>query len=123
MRTGDVQHAMEILQSFFKSIQYYSLIANVKYYQTIFHIIFCLVGADCRSEVRLADGRIDSLVETRDFVYCFEFKLNGSAKEALEQINTKEYLLPWTGSGKKLFKVGVNFDMKNRVIVEWVVEG
>ncbi|GHU46599.1 hypothetical protein FACS1894200_00470 [Spirochaetia bacterium] len=55
----------------------------------------------------------------KKFVYCFEFKLNGTAKEALAQIDTKEYLLPWKGSGKKLFKVGVVFDTEKRNISAW----
>jgi hypothetical protein len=67
----------------------------------------------------LSDGRIDTLVETKKFVYCFEFKINKTANEALAQIDTKEYMLPWTGSGKKLFKVGVNFDSEKRNIGDW----
>ena len=69
--------------------------------------------------MRIAAGRIDTLVETKDFVYCFEFKLDKTADEALEQIDSKDYLLPWTGSGKKLFKVGVNFNSEKRNIDEW----
>jgi hypothetical protein len=79
-----------------------------------------MLGFNCRSEVQLADGRIDTLIETDEFVYCFEFKLNGSAEAALAQINSKEYAFPWTGSGKKLFKVGVSFDFEKRIIGEWV---
>jgi hypothetical protein len=89
------------------------------YYETIVHLIFSMLGLNCRSEVRIAAGRIDTLVETKNFVYCFEFKLDKTADEALAQIDTKEYLLPWTGSGKKLFKVGVNFDSEKRNIGEW----
>jgi hypothetical protein len=59
-------------------------------------------------------------------VYCFEFKLNGTPEEALAQIDTKEYLLPWTcpavaGNGKKLFKIGVNFDHEKNNIGDWKV--
>jgi hypothetical protein len=56
-------------------------------------------------------------------VYCFEFKLNGTAEEALAQIDTKDYLLPWEGSGKRLFKVGVSFDYGKRNIGEWKAAG
>jgi hypothetical protein len=52
-------------------------------------------------------------------VYCFEFKLDGTADEALARIDGKEYLLPWKGSGKALHKVGINFDWKKRNIGEW----
>jgi hypothetical protein len=60
------------------------------------------------------------VVETRNFVYCFEFKLDGTAEAALAQIDSKEYAVPWTGSGKKVFKVGVNFDFEKKNIGEWV---
>jgi hypothetical protein len=69
--------------------------------------------------VRIAAGRIDTLVETKNHVYCFEFKLNGSAEDALRQIDRKEYLLPWQDGGKQLIKVGVSFDCEKRNIGEW----
>jgi hypothetical protein len=50
----------------------------------------------------------------------FEFKLDGTAEAALAQIDSKEYAYPWTGSGKKVFKVGVNFDYEKRNIGKWV---
>jgi hypothetical protein len=82
-----------------------------------------MLGLQCRSEARIAAGRIDTLVETKKFVYCFEFKLDGTAAEALKQIDTKEYLLPWSGSGKKLFKVGVDFDKQKRNVGRYVFAG
>jgi len=75
-----------------------------------------------RPEVHISSGRIDALVETKNFVYCFEFKLKGSADKAIKQINTKDYLLPWKGCGKKLFKVGVAIDRKKRTIGAWKTE-
>jgi hypothetical protein len=116
---GDVDGILNTLLPFFASIPYDIIVDIEKYYQTVVHLIFTMLGLQCRSEVRIAAGRIDTLVETRNIVYCFEFKLNGTAEEALKQIDTKEYLLPWQGSGKKLFKVGVDFDKKNRNIGEW----
>ncbi|MDR0221351.1 MAG: PD-(D/E)XK nuclease domain-containing protein, partial [Lachnospiraceae bacterium] len=82
-------------------------------------LIFKMLGFDCRAEVRIAAGRIDTLVEMPDYIYCFEFKLDGSADKALTQIDTKEYLLPWQGSEKKLYKIGVDFDASKRNIGEW----
>ena len=83
------------------------------------HLIFTMLGLNCRSEVRIAFGRIDTLVETKCYVYCFEFKLNGTAEDALAQIDSKEYLLPCEGSGKRMFKIGVEFDHEKRNIGEW----
>ncbi|MDR0401990.1 MAG: ATP-binding protein [Treponema sp.] len=116
---GDIETAMNALPPFFASIPYDIQIADEKYYQTVIHLIFRMLGLYCRSEARIAAGRIDTLVETKKHVYCFEFKLNGSAEEALKQIDSKEYLLPWEGSGKRLFKVGVSFDFEKRNIGGW----
>jgi hypothetical protein len=116
---GDIEEAMNALRYFLAAIPYDIIKEAENYYQTAVHLIFNLLGLNCRSEVRTSDGRMDSLVETKNFVYCFEFKLDKTADEALAQIDTKEYMLPWAGSGKKLFKVGVNFDSEKRNIGEW----
>ncbi len=117
---GDVASAIDVLRQFFASIPYDIIKERENYYQTAIHLIFTMMGFNCRSEVRIASGRIDTLVETKNYVYCFEFKLGGNAEEALAQINSKEYLLPWTGSGKRLFKIGVVFDSEKRTIGEWI---
>jgi hypothetical protein len=116
---GDVDGMMNTLKPFFASIPYDIIVDNEKYYQTVVHLLFTMFGLQCRSEVRIAAGRIDTLVETNTVVYCFEFKLNGTVEEALRQIDDKDYLLPWTGSGKTLYKAGVVFDTKKRTIGEW----
>jgi hypothetical protein len=116
---GDVDGAMAVLRQFLASIPYDIVKESENYYQTAVFLIFKMLGFDCRAEVRIAAGRIDTLVEMPDFVYCFEFKLDGAADKALEQIDTKEYLLPWQGSGKKLYKIGVDFDASKRNIGEW----
>jgi len=116
---GDVNGAMNTLKSFLASIPYDIIRENENYYETAVHLIFSMLGFNCRSEVRIASGRIDTLVETKNYVYCFEFKLNGTAGEARLQIDTKDYLLPWEGGGKMLFKVGVEFDREKRNIGAW----
>jgi len=116
---GDVDSAMGVLKTFFAAIPYDIIRESENYYQTAVHLIFTMLGLKCRSEVRIAAGRIDTLVETEDTVYCFEFKLDKTADEALAQIDSREYLLPWTGSGKRLLKVGVSFDGDKRNIGEW----
>jgi hypothetical protein len=116
---GDVQGVMDALAPFLGSIPSEITTRLEYYYETAVHLIFTMIGTHCHSEVRIATGRIDTLVETKDFVYCFEFKLNGTVKEALEQIDTKNYLLPWKGSGKTLFKIGVEFNHEQHNIGAW----
>jgi hypothetical protein len=118
---GDIEGAMNSLPPFFAAIPYDIQLKDEKYYQTVVHLVFRMLGLRCQSEVRIAAGRIDTQVETKSHVYCFEFKLNGTAEEALAQIDSKDYLLPWRGSGKTLRKVGVSFDWEKRNIGEWKV--
>jgi hypothetical protein len=91
---GDIEGATNMLPPFFASIPYDIQLKDERYYQTVVHLIFRMLGLYCRSEVRTAAGRIDTLVETKNHVYCFEFKLDGTADEALAQIDGKDYLLP-----------------------------
>jgi hypothetical protein len=122
LRAGDIDAVMEHIKSFLAGIPYDLAIANERYYQTVIHVLFRMLGFDTDSEIRIAKGRIDTKVETKNNVYCFEFKLNGTAQDAIDQINTKEYLTPWLTSEKKLFKVGVKFDCEERNVTDWIIE-
>ena len=68
-----------------------------------------MAGFYIKTEFHTSDGRIDMLLQTPDYTYVMEFKLNGTAKEALEQINDKQYALPFTADTRKLIKIGINF--------------
>ncbi|MDR0867799.1 MAG: ATP-binding protein, partial [Planctomycetota bacterium] len=116
---GKPAAAMELLPPFFASIPHEIIVKEERYYQTVVHLIFTMLGLNCRSEVHQAVGSVDTLVETRDFVYCFEFKLDGTVAEALAQIDEKKYLLPYRGGGKKLFKIGAVFKQTERNLGAW----
>ncbi len=81
-----------------------------------------LVGLDVQSEVSTARGRADSIVEFDDKVYCFEFKLDRSAQEALEQLKSRGYADRYRNSGKKIILIGVNFSSEKREVDEFAVE-
>jgi len=120
LKDGDVDAAMEAVKLFMAKIPYDLFQKRENFFQSVIYVVFAMLGLDCRTEERIATGRIDMVVETRGFVYCFEFKLDGTAEAALAQIDTKEYAIPWTDRGKKVFKVGVNFDFDKKNIGEWV---
>jgi len=120
LKGGDVDAAMEAVKLFMTKIPYDLFQKRENFFQSVIYVVFAMLGLDCRTEEKIATGRIDMVVETRDFVYCFEFKLDGTAEAALAQIDSKEYATPWTGRGKKVFKVGVNFDFEKKNIGEWV---
>jgi hypothetical protein len=122
---GDLDGFLEQLKAFFSHIPYDLKYEKTEsYYQTIFYIVFTLMGQYIETEVRNSAGRADAVVKTRDAVYVFEFKLDGtgSAEDALRQIEDKGYMLPYSAEGKRLVKAGVVFDTEKRTLGEWRVE-
>lgn len=119
---SDIDAFMERLKIFFAGIPYDLSDRTERHYQAVFYIVFTLMGQFVETEVRSARGRADAVVRTRDCIYVFEFKLNGSAREALKQIDEKGYLIPYMQDGKCLVKVGVNFSKETRNIDEYIVE-
>ena len=81
-----------------------------------------MVGFYTKVEYHTNNGRVDLILQTDKFIYIMEFKLNGTAEEALQQINDKRYALPFEADGRKLFKIVINFSEKTRNIEKWVVE-
>ncbi|MDE6255572.1 MAG: PD-(D/E)XK nuclease domain-containing protein [Muribaculaceae bacterium] len=80
------------------------------------------MGIDARAEWWTSDGRIDILLKTSAFIYVMELKLDRSAEEALHQIDTKEYAIPWKYDGRKVFKIGINFLSSSRNIDTWKID-
>ncbi|MCR5454368.1 MAG: ATP-binding protein [Bacteroidales bacterium] len=91
-----------------------------KYFQNVFYLIFKLLGFYAEVERNTSDGRMDAVVKTPQYIYVFEFKLDKPAQEALDQINSKKYSLPFSVDGRQLFKVGVSFSSETRKVAEWV---
>ena len=122
LKEHDVDQAMRLLRSFLASIPYDAEKQDEHHYKTVFYLIFTLATAFAvRTEERSAAGRSDVVVETRDAVYVFEFKLRGTAREALAQIDGKGYMIPYEAGGKRLYKIGASLDEELRTLKEWVV--
>jgi hypothetical protein len=122
LREGNIDGVMGGMQQFFVNIPYDIQIANEKYYQTIFYIIFRLIGLFIEAEARTSTGRIDAVAQTDKYVYIFEFKLDGEPDEALNQIHEKEYHHGYLNSGKGVILVGANFSTEKRNIESWKTE-
>ena len=93
-----------------------------KFYHAIVHLFFKYMGLDVHSEVSTARGRADTIVILDDKIYCFEFKLNRSAQEALEQLKDRGYVDKYRDTGKKIILMGVNFSTEKREVDELAVE-
>ena len=108
------------LQSFFADTPY-ELVRDLElHFQNVLFIVFKLLGFYVYAEYHTSQGRIDLLLKTDKYIYVMEFKLDGTAEEALRQIDEKRYAIPFEADGRQLFKIGVNFSMQTRNIEEWV---
>jgi hypothetical protein len=120
---GDLDGALARMQSFLAGIPYDLENKSEKHFQTIIYLIFSLLGYYIQAEVKSAIGRADAVCRTKDRVYVFEFKVDGSADEALRQIDDKGYLIPYKcEEGLRLVKVGVNISTATRTIDSWKIE-
>ena len=131
LEDGELGQAMTLMRSFFSSIPYNAEKQDENHYKTVFFLIARLCTPFVvHTEEASAAGRSDMVVETERAVYVFEFKLDGTVEEALAQIDSKGYLIPYEavtgadGRPKKLFKVGASFDANTRTLGGWkAVEG
>ena len=122
LRDGRLEEFLESLKVFFASTPY-DLIKNTEnHYQTIIFIICKLLGYYSEAEYKIVNGRIDMLIKTKDYIYVFEFKFDKSAKEALEQIDSKDYPLPFQQDERKLYKIGINFSSETKNIDEYIIQ-
>jgi hypothetical protein len=110
LESGNLASLQSLFNTVFKSIPYEIWQReNEHYYHAIIHLTFRLLGIYVESQVQTSDGRIDALVQLKSYVYAFEFKLDGSAEEALQQIKDKGYLVPYQHQGKTCVGIGLNF--------------
>ena len=121
LRKGDIESCLERTRSFFASIPNDLDNKTEKHYQTIFYLLFRLMGQYVDAEVKSAIGRADVVVRMTDTVYIFEFKYDGTPEEALAQIDSKQYAVPYQADGRAIVKIGVNFDSATRTIGGWKV--
>ncbi|TGY25121.1 hypothetical protein E5353_17880 [Bacteroides caecimuris] len=119
---GDIEQCLLRTRSFFSSIPYDLENKQEKHYQTIFYLLFRLMGQYVDVEVKNAIGRADVVIKMPDAVYVLEFKVDGTSEEALVQINSKQYAIPYEIAHRKVVKVGANFDSATRTLGEWEIE-
>ena len=122
IETGQLDAFFNRLKSFLADTPYELISEQERHYQNVLFIIFKLVGFYTEVEYHTSEGRVDLVLKTKEYIYIMEFKLNGSAEEALQQIHDKHYALPFQSDKRKIFRIGVNFSSKTRNIEKWIVE-
>lgn len=122
VEAGETDKFLKRLKSFFADTPY-ELVKNLEnHYQNVLFIISKLLGFYVQAEYHTSEGRIDLLLKTDRYVYIFEFKLDGSAEEALRQIENRNYTNAFEQEHRQVVKVGLNFSNKTRNIERWIVE-
>ena len=92
-----------------------------KDFQYAMYIILKLMGEYVEVEKATSNGRIDVLLQTREYIYIIEIKINDTVEAALQQIEEKAYARKFADDKRKIFKIGVRFSTENRCIDSWKV--
>ena len=129
LKSHDVEQAMQEMKSYMAGIPYVEgfkkKLADAAtaegFYEYTMYLIFSMLNVYARTQVRCAGGRADMVVWMPDTVYVFELKANGTAQEALEQIDSKGYAIPYEADGRSVVKAGVKFDPDTRVPESWII--
>lgn len=127
---GEISAFITSLTAFLASIPYDShdglkdMQMTEKHFQYTFYLILRLMGTYCQTfvEKEYSQGRVDCIMEMKDYVYIFKFKLDGSAEEAIAQINERGYATPYITDTRQVKKLGIAFSSKTRTISDWKEE-
>ena len=129
LRKEDMNTAMEEMRAFLAGIPYVEgfkkklqeAAASEGFYEYTFWLIFNMMNVYAQTQVKCHGGRIDFVVKLPSTTYVFELKVNGTAQEALDQINSKGYALPYQTDNRKVVKVGVLFNRETMTVEDYVV--
>ena len=121
LRKGNPEGFLRRLQTFFYGVPYELTGGVERYYQNVLFIVCRLMGLYVQAEYHTSYGRADMILQTKDYIYIFEFKLDGSVEEALQQIESQGYARPFEMDRRKLVKIGVNFDSRTRSMDKWKI--
>lgn len=123
LNNGRTEDFMVNMRSLFADYPY-ELVRNVEnHYQNVVYLTLKLMSVYVvDAEYRTSAGRIDLLIKTDRYIYVMEFKYDGSAQDAMAQIESKDYALPFACDDRDIIKVGVNFNKETRNIGEWIIK-
>ena len=114
IRDGHPEKMVRDLDMFLSGVPYDMKMENENNLHNAIYILLTLIGTETETEVRTSHGRIDLLVKTPRFIYIIELKFDGTAQEAMGQIKEKEYSLPYSNDGRRIFLIGLNFSSATR---------
>jgi hypothetical protein len=119
---GDAEGFMRRLEGFFANGDYQVMGKLEIYFQNTLYVFFRLLGFYVDVERHTTNGRMDILIQTPQYVYILELKINQNAAAALQQIEDKGYARPFAQDPRKLFKIGINFSTETKLIDDWKID-
>ena len=121
---GEPKHFMEELKTFLHGNPYglTELDKREKYFQSCLYLMLRALGFQPQAEYQTCNARMDMMIQTNRFIYIFELKTNGTAQEAMDQINEKGYYLPFVNSGKQIIKIAANYSSAMNNLDSWLIE-
>lgn len=129
LREGRLDDLRDSFTSFLASIPYEAnkdarALTFETHFQYTFYLLFRILSCyTTLIEKQNSHGRADIIIETQNYIYIFEFKLDGTAAEALQQIDDKGYAQPYLADPRPIYKIGVNISSETRTVSEWEVLG
>lgn len=131
LKKGDADQAMREMQAYLAGIPYVEgfkkKLKDVEtaegFYEYTLYLVFSMLNVYVRTQVKCAGGRTDMVVWMPDTVYVFELKVNDTAANALSQIDSKGYAIPYQAGTRRVVKVGVSMNADTRTVEEWVIAG
>jgi ATP-dependent exoDNAse (exonuclease V) beta subunit len=139
IETHDLERVIEILKHmfsilpshFFKegkettdkqgNIKMVSHAVGESFYHAIIYLVFNILGVRMQVEVATQKGRIDAVVETNNYIYLFEFKVNRKSNVAIEQIINNNYANQFALSKKEIYLIGVGFNLRKKGISDYTI--
>ena len=128
LEAGDTEKFRKLLTSFLADIPYSMRRKEdererERYFHYTFYLLLRMISCyTVYTEKQQSEGRVDCIVETPGYIYIFEFKLDGTADEALQQIEEKGYARPYEADSRKLYKIGVSFSSETGTVDDWKME-
>lgn len=122
VESGNPERFMQRMKAFFADTSY-QVVGNAElYFQNAMYLVFKIMGFYTQVERPTSDGRIDAIIQTPDYIYIIECKLDRTADEALRQINESDYAAPFAMDKRRIYKIGVNFSSQTRGVEQWIIE-
>lgn len=121
VETGNPERFMKRLSTMLDDTDYKVVGDAELYFHNVMYLIFKIMGFYIQVERPTSDGRIDAVIQTTDFIYIIECKLDRTAEEALCQIEDSGYAKPFAMDKRRIFKIGINFSSQTRGVGQWII--